>query len=336
MRKTYPPLALFFLIFLVLFSAACSPRITLFRAPSETPLKERIVSAETDAKTGKIKQKILLIPIRGFISDYPSQGLLGARPSMVQDVVAQLRMAQKDMSVRAVVLMVNSPGGTTTASDILYHEIMQYKKFSNATVVACFLDIATSGAYYASLAADRIFSHPTGITGSVGTILLKPELYGLLDSIGVGMKAYKSGRLKDMGSIFRKATPEEHKLFENIIQDLNKRFLVLTAMHRKLSEKKLSEVATGRLFTASQAKDIGLVDEIGYVDDVLASVRSLAKLPASSPVVAYRREQTANDNEYNITSAIGPGPIHLMDLGPLDMASKLKAGFYYIWEPALP
>ncbi len=321
-----------FLVCLILLCSSCSPRITLFRTPAETPLKERLISGRPDSGT----PKILLIPLRGFISDYPTSGLLGARPSMVQDVVAQLRLAQKDTNIKAVVLMVNSPGGTITASDILYHEISRYKDASNATVTACFLDIATSGAYYASLAADKIFAHPTSLTGSIGTIMLMPSLDGLMGKIGVEVNAYKSGKLKDMGSLFRKPTPEEQNLFKDIIDDLNSRFLHLAQTHRELTKDQLKEVSSGRVFTARQALQMGLVDKIGYIDDVLASIRKQNNLPSETTIVAYRRAETANDNEYNITTAFDSKPITLMDLGPLSTASKIKAGLYYIWEPALP
>lgn len=317
---------------LLLFCCACSPRITLFPVPAETPLKERIVNGHS---TNGKKGKILMIPLRGFITDYPMSGLLGPRPSMVQDVVSQLRLARSDANIKAVVLMVNSPGGTITASDILYHEISSYKRDTGAVIAACFLDLATSGAYYASLAADYIVAHPTSITGSVGTIMLKPELHGLMKKIGVDVKAYKSGELKDMGSMFREAAPREHELFEDIIHDLNRRFLYLAKTRRHLSRKKIQIVATGRLFTAQQAQDAGLVDQLGYTDDVLGMVRTLSGLPKDAPVIAFRRTRTANDNEYNITNTAEFTSLPLVDLGPLS-PSNLRTGFYYLWQPAAP
>ena len=110
------------------------------------------------------------------------------RPSQVQEVVSRLRRAEKDEEVKAVLLEINSPGGSITASDILYHEIMDFKERTGARVVAALMDVAASGGYYIALPADRIIAHPTTITGSVGVILVQPKVTGLMDKLGLRLR----------------------------------------------------------------------------------------------------------------------------------------------------
>lgn len=134
---------LIILIAIVIIINGCgAPNIKLFTDAS-TPLQEFTLQ-------GKEKGKVLIIPIRGIISDSTKKGVLYDMPSMVQEIVSQLRIAEKDEEIRAVLLKIDSPGGSTTASDILYHEIMAFKKRTGAKVVAAMMDIAASGGYYVS------------------------------------------------------------------------------------------------------------------------------------------------------------------------------------------
>jgi len=309
---------------LVLFLLpGCAPKIKLFAAPSTEPLKEFVIEGEGEGK-------LALVHLNGFIMDQPRQGVLRAAPSPVQELVSALKLAESDDEVKALVLAVNSPGGTTTASDILYHEISAFKERTGKKVVVCMFDVAASGGYYAALPADWIVAHPTTITGSVGVIFMRPKLVGLFDKVGVGVEVTKSGADKDMGSPFRPTTPEEAALFQNIIDDYAGRFQALVMQHRKLSPEAMAEVRTARVFTANRAKAVGLIDQIGYIQDAFAKARELAGLPADSKVVAYRRDTYPNDNPYNTMTAAEPGKF---DLFGVDAGYILppKAGFYYVW-----
>ena len=203
--------------------------------PSEEPLKEFTVE-------GTEKGKVLVIPVTGFLSDAPGKGLLERRPSVVQEVVSQLRRAEKDREVRAVVLEINSPGGSITASDILYRELMDFKERTGAAVVAALMDVAASGAYYLALSADRIVAHPTTVTGSVGVILVKPKVMGLMEKLGLAVEVDKSGRDKDIGSPFRPSTAEEQEIFRDLVDKLGGRFIALVAIHRKIAPEDLQKI----------------------------------------------------------------------------------------------
>lgn len=309
--------------------AACSPKITLFPDGSE-PLRQYVL--EGQAKGGKVA----MIDVRGFLTDDADRGLLGSRPNPVQEVVSRLDLAEADESVAAVVLKVNTPGGTTTASDVLYHEIANFRKRTGKPVVVAMMDVAASGGYYLSLPADHILAHPTTITGSVGVVFYLPRVRGLFDELGVRVDVAKSGEHKDMGSPFREPTDEENALVTAIVDEMADRFLGLVKEHRGLSDQALADVATARILTADQALSLGLVDQVGYLEDAFAKARELAGLDPDAPVVVYRREKWANDNPYN-AQAESPAPSGGTGALTLDTGLNLppRSGFYYLWAPGL-
>jgi protease-4 len=311
----------------VLFSMGCAgPTIKLFPDTGE-PLREFTLE-------GRGRGRVLVISVRGVVSDAPKQGVIRSRPSLVEEVVSQLRLAEKKGKVRAVVLKIDSPGGSTTASDLLYHEISAFKARTGVKVVVAMMDLATSGAYYMSLPADHIMAHPTTVTGSIGVILMRPALSGLMEKVGVEVEVNKSGRNKDMGSPFRPATEEEEAILQNLTAELGKRFLSLVEKHRGLDKKAMSEISTGRIFLAQEALQLGLVDEIGYLRDAIARAKRLSGLPEDGRVVVYRRAKYPNDNLYN-TAAMqhGPAAIGNFDSGLGATLDSLSPGFHYLWLP---
>ncbi len=312
----------------MLCCGCAGPRITLFPDSSD-PLRE--MTLEGDAA-----DKIQVIPITGFISDETKASVMGTRPSVVQEVVSHLRLAEKDTKVKAILLKIDTPGGSTTASDILYHEITAFKERTGKTVVACMMNMATSGGYYVALPADTIMAHPTTITGSVGVILMRPEVSGLMEKLGVGVGVNKSGQNKDMGSPFRPITPAEENMLQDLADTLGKRFVDLVARHRGLTGERLAMVADARLFLADAALAAGLVDKIGYLSDAITETKRIAGLDADARVVTYRRTEYADDNLYNtLTSSTPNKPMALVDMGPMADLFALEAGFYYLWPQAL-
>ncbi len=315
------------LLAIMLFGCA-APRITLFSDASD-PLREMTLD-------GTAEDKILVIPITGVITDSTKSRALRTMPSQVQEVVSHLRLAEKDNRVKAVLFKVDSPGGTTTASDILYHEIVAFKQRTGKKVVVCMMNLATSGGYYVSLPADVIMAHPTTVTGSIGVILMRPEVSGLMQKIGVDVRVNKSGENKDMGSPFRSLTPVEEKMLQDLADALGRRFIDLVKHHRKLDGHRLATIADARVFLADAAVAVGLVDKIGYLQDAVAEARALAALNADARVVIYRRTDYPNDNLYNtLTSGTQANPRPMMDMGPIGDLLSLDAGFYYLWPQAI-
>ena len=322
--------SVFCLLMLIMAITGCvAPRISIFGNNGE-PLKEYTLQGST-------KGKVLLIPVKGKITDEVESGLIRKKPSMVQEIVAQLKKAEKDKDVGAVLLVIDSPGGSVTASDILYHEIVQFKEKTGRKVVASMMDVAASGGYYIALPADAILAHPTTITGSVGVLFLQPKVVGLMDKIGVEVQVSKSGANKDIGSPFRAATAQEKKILQEMTDKLARRFLDLVSQHRRIDAKGMTEIGSANVYLADEAKRLGLVDRIGYLNDAVDEARRLAGLDKDAKVVVYRREKYENDTIYNMQSVWtgGDDRIVLVDLGlPASMERELATGFYYLWPTA--
>lgn len=310
----------------LLLGGCVKHRIHIFPDKSD-PLKEYTLE-------GKGREKILVIPVEGFISHTARRVPFRSRPNLVQEIVSQLEKAKKDPRVKGLVLKVNSPGGSTFASDALYEEIKAFREESQAILVVAMMGTAASGGYYISLPAHYIMAHPTTVTGSVGVLFMRPQWTRFMDKLGVHVAVEKSGENKDMGSPFREASSEEKEILRKLTHSLGARFLELVTLHRNLDQGALKEVATSRIFLAEEALKLGLIDGIGYLDDAVEKTRVLAGLEPEAKVVVYRRQKQGNDNIYNTSAGtLSPGRITLMDLHFLESLPVLQSGFYYLWLP---
>jgi protease-4 len=324
MRKSYFIIAI---LVLILITACSVPRISLFREAPE-PLREFTLA-------GKGMDKILLIPVSGLISDIPKKGFVRTSPSLVEQVVSHINKAEKDKQIKAILFQINSPGGTITASDLLYHEILSFKERTGTKIVISMMDLATSGSYYMSLPADMIMAHPTTVTGSVGVIFLQPKVSGLMEKIGLGVDVTKFGKNKDMGSPFRSSSEEEQILIQKAVDDFGERFIRLVQKHRKPGQQALAEISTARVFLADDALKLGLIDKIGYFSDAVKEAKKLAGISDDSRVVAYRRMEFPNDNYYNIGGVATDNlSVSIINID-LPESLNLKTGFYYLWPGAI-
>jgi protease-4 len=296
-------------ILLWLTAGCITVKVSLLEEPG--PLKETTVS-------GFGRDKILLMEISGAILEGPHRILAllkgATSPSRIKE---ELEKAAKDNHIKAVVLKINSPGGTVAAADVILHELQGFKAERGVPVVVCLQGLATSGGYYVAQAGDAIIAYPTCITGSIGVLAMKLNLKGLMDKVGVDEDLVKSGRYKDFWSPFRPATPQEKEMMQQVIDQFYKNFVDVVAAGRKLSLKETLQVADGRIFTAAQAKDLKLVDQLGYLDDALELARSKANLPKEARVVRYHRPGGHKPTIYS----------QLPDLD-LEMAGPQ---FLYIW-----
>jgi protease-4 len=327
--KTHQNTVFRLLVLMLVITGCAAPRISIFGKNGE-PLKEYTLQGST-------KGKVLILSIKGKITDDVESGLIRKKPSMVQEIVAQLKKAEKDKDIGAVLLAIDSPGGSVTASDVLYHEIVRFKEKTGAKVVAAMMDVAASGGYYIALPADVIVAHPTTITGSVGVLFLQPKVVGLMDKIGVDVQVSKSGANKDIGSPFRTATAQEKQIIQEMTDKLARRFLDLVAQHRRIDTTGMTEIASAKVYLADEAQRLGLVDRVGYLNDAVDEARRLAGLGKDAKVVVYRREKYENDTIYNMQSTWTGGDerLTLIDLGlPASETSEVTTGFYYMWPTA--
>jgi len=309
------------LVAAVLALAGCSV-VSIDLTPRVRPLEESTVD-------GSAPDKVLLVDLAGVLAEEPILTLETRPPvPLVARVREELDKAEDDDRVRAVVLRINSPGGTVTASDILYHEITRFKERRKIPVVACILDVGASGGYYVALAADHIVVHPTTVTGSIGVLMLTVNAAGLLEKIGVSASYVTSGQFKDMGSPFRSLRPEERAIFQGLIDQFYGRFVQLVARSRKLDEPRVRAIADGRVHTATEALGLGLVDRIGYLEDAIEAAKTAAGL-TEARVVTYHRPRQYRATIYS--SAETPAPA----AGFPDLARLVFAGprFLYLWWP---
>ncbi|MCF6155472.1 MAG: signal peptide peptidase SppA [Candidatus Brocadia sp.] len=324
-NKYFSHITLF--IFCLFFSSGCS-FISISLAPSVEPLKETTVS-------GSGKDKILMIDVSGIISEERRRGLAGLseEPDMVARIKEELKTATRDKNMKAIILRINSPGGTVTASDMIYHEIEQFKKTTNIKIIACIMDLGASGGYYVTVSADKIIAHPTTVTGSIGVIMINLSVEGLLQKIGVKDTSIKTGEYKDMGSPLKTMTEEERRIFQGVMDTLYERFLAVIAENRKkLTPEKLRFLADGRIYTARQALEYGLIDQIGYLDEAILLAKEEAGL-TEARVVTYHRPGVYKNNIYSQLSNAGFGAINLLNIDLKSFVNSGTPSFMYLWAP---
>jgi len=294
--------------------------------PQVEPLQEKQVA-------GSGSDKIVLMDLSGVISEEEKGTALVSEPNLVAQIKEELKKAADDSAVKAVVLRINSPGGTVTASDILHHELENFKQQTGKKVIVSIMDLGASGGYYVAVAGDKIMVHPTTVTGSIGVIMLTVNVQGLLEKIGVTGAAIKSGDKKDMGSPLRPMTEEERQLFQGIINQMYDRFVSVVAAGRKgMTVDQVRKAADGRVYTAQQALDLGLVDRIGYLDDAIQLAKTEAGL-SKARVMTYFRPGSYKDNIY---SQLPSGAAQTVNLVNLDLRSFVQGGiprFMYLWSP---
>ena len=234
--------------------------------------------------------KVVRIPLRGFIQLQEDRDFFGSVASSSQLALMSIRRATHDHGVMAIIMDIDSGGGGITASDIIYKALVDFKRVKpGRMVVAMYGDVAASGAYYVSLASDYIIAHPTTITGSIGVLMQTLNLRVLGEKIGVSDVTIKSGRNKDLMNPLREVSEEQREMLQEIVDELHGRFVDLIVEHRDLPAAQVRKIADGRILTATDAEDLGLIDEIGYWDDALKRTSELLNVE-DIRVIRYEQE----------------------------------------------
>jgi len=234
--------------------------------------------------------------------------------------------------VKAIVLDINSPGGSVGAVQEIYSRIQRVKAEKKIPFVALFGDVAASGGYYIASACDKIVAHPGTLTGSIGVIFEVQNMEGLFAKIGFKMDPIKSGAHKDIGSPARPMTPEERKILQDLIDDAYGQFVAAVALGRKMKVEDVKPLADGRIYSGTQAKTNGLVDELGDSHDALMLAAKLGGISDKEPKI--RREAEGLNNfleliESRARLSFGLGPVDL----PLPAAMSPRAhGMQYMWS----
>ncbi len=318
------------LAFLLL--TGCTPYRLVIDVTSPT---ERLVetTVHSDAK-GWGSHKIALIDLSGVIADRDTSTLLAAGGNPVSSLFERLRKAEHDDRVKAIVLRVNSPGGTVAASETIYLELRRFRERSGKPIVVQMGELAASGGYYISLAGDKLIAQPTTVTGSIGVLIQLVNVSGTMRLLGVHAEAVVSGPNKTMGSPFEPEEEQHRELFQGIVDEFYTSFRGLVAERRGLSEEVLNEMADGRIMTGAQAQRVGLVDETGTLLDAFAAAKKLAGIDRAK-LVKYHRPSQRVASAYDATSsAPAETEVNVLQV-KLDSLLGGTSGFYYLWAPGL-
>ena len=196
-----------------IWMAGCMPSALLIQPVSANrQLKEQVLHVD---KGGPAAGKVALIDVDGTLANAQRSGLLSSGDNPVALFIEKLDRARGDAGVKAVVLRINSPGGSVASADAMYHALSQFKKDTGKPVIACMLDMAASGGYYLACGADGIMAQPSTVTGSIGVMWLSVNFSGTLEKIGAQPMVVKSGQFKDMGSPLKAMSDQDRQILED-------------------------------------------------------------------------------------------------------------------------
>lgn len=222
-----------------------------------------------------IGDRVALICIEGIIVDS-------------KEVVDELKQYVKDTSVKAIVLRIDSPGGAVAPAQEIYEEVK--KAVSKKKVLVSMGSVAASGGYYIASPATKIIANPGTLTGSIGVIMEVPNIEGLLNKLGIKTEIVKSGKHKDIASMFRGINKEEREILQSVMDNVHEQFIKAVAEGRKMLVDDVKKIADGRVFTGEQAQKIGLVDELGNLEDTVLTAARLSGIKGE-PVVVSKKEK---------------------------------------------
>ncbi len=232
------------------------------------------------------KDKIAVISIQGVLTSST-------------DTIKQFKQYEENEDVKALVLRIDSPGGTVVAAQEIYAEIQKLRE--NKVVLTSMGNVAASGGYYVASATEEIVANPGTLTGSIGVISEYPNIEELMKKVGLRSEVMKSGRFKDLGNPTREMTVEERQLLQDLIDNIHGQFIRDVALGRGRTVEEIEPLADGRVFTGEQAKENGLVDRLGSFEDALDRAAELAGIEGK-PVIIYPEEKRKKIWEYLVQS----------------------------------
>jgi len=318
---------------LLLALVGCGPlTLVMGLSPGNQQLVETVVKP-----SGKwFSSRVVVIDVSGVINNTEKRQLWGPKENPVSLLDEKLKKAQKDSRIKAVILRINSPGGTVAASDAMYHIIERFKKESQKPVITLMTDVAASGGYYIACATDRILAYPTTITGSIGVIVQTISLKPALTRIGIHTEAFTSGPNKDVGSPLSNMTNPHREVLQTLVDDFYQRFLnVVRNARPNITPDDFERVTDGRVVTGLEGSRVGLVDQIGDLFDAFELTKQLASVDHAD-LVLYHRPLAYVGSPYTVPAAsLGTGniQINLAQINLLTTPTQSQAMFYYLWQP---
>ncbi len=325
-------------VLLTLGPAGCGPlTFTIGSAPADKLTHTVVIPAD-----GFRPDRVAIVDVSGLIVNASPRGLLTQGENPVSLLHEQLQEARRDSRVKAVVLRINSPGGTVTASDAMYRQVKRFREETGKPVVALMMDVAASGGYYLACSADDIVAYPTTVTGSIGVILQTITVKPALDRIGVRAEALTTGPNKDAGSPLSELTDEHRAVLNSMIDDFYQRFLDTVRTNRpNIPEDQFATVTDGRIVSGEKALTLGLVDHVGDLETAFAHAMAMAKIDRAE-LIRYHRPGTYIGSPYMTTPMQSDAGSHVqVNLLQLNLHDAYhlpggSVGFLYLWQPASP
>ena len=328
--------------------AGCSPVTMTFTLFADS---SKLIETTVDVDKGAGESKVAMIDVRGLIAEKIEAGLLSPGGSSVDELVARLKRAEEDSRVKAIIIRINSPGGTVTGSDMMYREVRRFSEVSKKPVIASLGEVAASGGYYLALASDRIIAEPTSITGSIGVIMPTINISEGLGKIGIHSRSIKSGKNKDLANPLEPMREEQYAVLQETVDEFYAGFKNLVVERRtraasvgttSIDASRLADLTDGRVFTGVRAKEYGLVDQTGGVRDAFAVAKSLAGIDAARLVKYYPEGGERPKSAYAGSSVPRPGEggggteVNLVQIRAGGMGAFGGAGYagaYFLWLP---
>jgi protease-4 len=289
-----------------------------------------VIAMPVDGGSGCAGPHVALIDVDGLLLNTNLTGPYSSGDNPVDLFREKLTAAAADPRTVAVVVRINSPGGAVTATDIMWRELLAFRAKTGRPVVACLMDLGTSGAYYLATACDLIVAHPTTVTGGIGAVLNLYNLEDTMNAFNIVSQAIKAGKHIDVGSLTQELSPQARTILQDIVSEHHERFCRIVRRQRPGVDQRRSTF-DGRVFSAYQALQRGLVDRVGYLEDALACAREKAGQPQAGVVMLHRQGDTART-----PFASTPNVPLQASLFPLSLPgverSKLPT-FLYLWQP---
>src|SRR3989344_4557639 len=245
-----------------------------------------IISLFSGVDVESLEGNVAMIKIEGIILGTDNSGVLFDDSVYSLDIVELIEEADENPSIKAIIFQINSPGGSAVASE----EIANAVKKTNKTTVAWIREIGTSGAYWIASASDHIVANRVSVTGSIGVIASYLEFPGLLERYNITYQRLVAGKYKDIGSPYKEMTQEERELFQQSLDEIRDYFVGEVAKNRNMGKKEVDKMANGLFYLGSQAKELGLVDEIGGKDEVIGYIEKKEGIKAE--IVEYKKEKS--------------------------------------------
>lgn len=319
-------------LFLTAGLTGCMPTAFLV---TPVPASQAVQQRELRRTSPLASDKIAVIDLDGMLIDEPLPGLLRNGENPVAFFVEKLNAAEDDKRIKGVVLRINSPGGTVTASEMIHCELERFREHTGKPVVTVMTDVAASGAYYSACATDYIVAYPSTITGSIGVIMQMFNVTGTMRKIGVTADAIKSGPNKDAGSPFSEMSPAQREIFQKLVNEFYDQFVAIVVAGRpELNEARVRELADGRVYSGPEALKNGLVDQVGTIYDGIDQVKSRAGLKEYR-LVTFQRPVGWKPNVYADAPAPATAPqVNLINVQiPESILATATPKFLYLWAP---